>query len=164
MSKRRILPVLALFPVVFAGCGGEGGGDAAAAGEGMAEGAMTESAPAESGASQGQVRIVSPAEGETVEGSTVVVTLEAMGVEVVPAGDMTPGTGHHHLFLDADVSPADQPIPAVPGSIIHMGDASSSYTFEDVAPGEHRLIAVLADGAHVPLQPWVVDTVHFTVR
>ena len=45
-----------------------------------------------------------------------------------------------------------------------MGDASSEFTFEDVGPGEHRLIAVVADGFHVPLQPWVIDTATFTVR
>ena len=44
-----------------------------------------------------------------------------------------------------------------------MGDASAAYTFTDVAPGEYVLIAVVADGVHVPLQPWVVDTVRFTV-
>ena len=85
-------------------------------------------------------------------------------VQIVPAGDLTPATGHHHLFLDADLTAADVPVPSVPGSIIHMGDASTTYTFEDVAPGEHRLIAVVADGVHVPLQPWVVDTLTFTVN
>jgi hypothetical protein len=45
-----------------------------------------------------------------------------------------------------------------------MGDGSSEYTFEDVAPGEHRLIAVVADGIHIPLNPSVVDTVMFTVN
>jgi hypothetical protein len=45
-----------------------------------------------------------------------------------------------------------------------MGDGSSEYIFEGVAPGEHRLIDVLADGVHMPLQPWVVDTIRFTVN
>lgn len=112
----------------------------------------------------GDVRITSPAQGATVEGPEVTVTLDALSVEIVPAGDTTGGTGHHHLYLDADLTPAGEPVPSVPGSIIHMGDGSSTYTFTEVAPGEHRLIAVVADGVHVPLQPWVVDTVTFTVR
>ena len=45
-----------------------------------------------------------------------------------------------------------------------MGDGSAEYVFENVAAGEHRLIAVVADGVHVPLDPWVVDTVTVTVR
>jgi hypothetical protein len=45
-----------------------------------------------------------------------------------------------------------------------MGTGVSEYTFDSVAPGPHRLIAVIANGVHVPLQPWVVDTVNFTVH
>jgi hypothetical protein len=77
---------------------------------------------------------------------------------------MTPGTGHHHLYLDADVSPMGVPVPTVPGSIVHMGNAASEYTFENVPAGQHRLIAVVADGVHVPLNPAVVDTIMFTVQ
>ena len=111
-----------------------------------------------------EVRVTSPMEGETVDGPDITVTLDVSGVRIVPAGDTTSGTGHHHLYLDADLTAGDVPVPSVPGSIVHMGDASASYTFEGVEPGEHRIIAVVADGVHVPLQPWVVDTVTFTVR
>lgn len=111
-----------------------------------------------------EVRIVSPAQGGEVEGPDVVVQLEVSGIDIVPAGDTASGTGHHHLYLDTDLAPFDVPIPAVPGQVIHMGDGSSSFTFEGVAPGEHRVIAVVGDGLHVPLQPPVVDTVVFTVR
>lgn len=110
------------------------------------------------------VEITAPADGSTVDGPSVTVRLDASGVRIVQAGDTTSGTGHHHLYLDDDLTPAGQPVPTVPGRIIHMGDGSAEYVFDDVAPGEHRLIAVVADGVHVPLQPWVVDTVTFTVR
>jgi len=93
----------------------------------------------------------------------VTVTLTAEGVQIVPAGEMASGTGHHHLYLDADLTAPGTPVPSVPGSIIHIGDGSAEYTFEGVAPGEHRLIAVVADGIHIPLVPPVVDTVMFTV-
>ena len=55
-------------------------------------------------------------------------------------------------------------MPTVPGSIVHLGDGSSEFTFENVTSGQHRIIAVVADAVHVPLYPWVVDTVTFTVR
>lgn len=126
--------------------------------------APAEQAPAaQADAPIGTVTILEPAEGAEVQGPNVTVRLEVSGFPIVIAGDMTPGTGHHHLYLDADLTPASEPVPTVPGSIIHMGDASSAYTFENVAPGEHRIIAVVADGAHFPLQPWVVDTVFFRV-
>ena len=110
------------------------------------------------------VTITFPRQGDTVSAGELTVLMTVTGVEIVPAGDTTSGTGHHHLYLDADLTDASVPVPTVPGSIIHMGDASSEYTFEEVGPGEHRLIAVVADGIHVPLQPLVVDTVAFTVR
>ncbi len=141
---------LLLVPFVLAACGGDAQSDA------MPEEGMAEESTA------GTVTIVTPANGALINGSEVSVTLSST-VEIVPAGTMTPGTGHHHLYLDADLTPANQPVPTVPGSIIHMGDASSAFVFEDVPPGEHRIIAVVADGVHVPLQPWVVDTVVFTV-
>lgn len=151
--KNKFLPTLAVCALVAA-CGGDApeadmtdGGDMMMADEPI-----------------GTVTIVSPANGAEVAGSTVNVQLEVAGFPIVVAGDMTPGTGHHHLYLDADVTNVTEPVPAVPGSIVHMGDASSDFTFEDVAAGQHRLIAVVADGAHVPLEPLVVDTVVFTVR
>ena len=111
----------------------------------------------------GTVTILEPAEGAEITGRTVTVRLEST-VQILPAGDLTPGSGHHHLYLDADQTPAGVPVPTVPGSIVHMGNAASEFRFDSVAPGTHRLIAVVADGVHVPLQPWVVDTVTFTTR
>ncbi|MDX1648015.1 MAG: DUF4399 domain-containing protein [Longimicrobiales bacterium] len=143
---KKVLSAL-LLPLTVAACGG-----------GEAE---TDSMP-EAQEPAGTVTIVTPTDGAQITGSTVTVQLSS-SVDIQPAGTMTERTGHHHLYLDADLTPADEPVPTVPGSIIHMGDASSSFVFEDVPPGEHRIIAVVADGVHVPLQPWVVDTVTFTV-
>lgn len=117
--------------------------------------------PAE--ASPPSVTILAPADGSFQEERDVTVWLRST-VPIVPAGDMTPGTGHHHLHLDADLGDMAAPVPTVPGRIVHMGDASVEYVFENVSSGPHRLIAVVADGAHVPLQPLVVDTVEFVVE
>ena len=120
-----------------------------------------EASPVE--AASASVAILEPAQGAEVEAGTVRVRLSASGIDIVPAGDMTPGTGHHHLYLDEDLGSLGVPVPAIPGRVIHMGTGVSEYEFQDVAPGPHRLIAVVGDGLHVPLQPWVVDTVTFTV-
>jgi hypothetical protein len=69
-----------------------------------------------------------------------------------------------HLYLDPDLGDLTAPIPTVPGSFVHMGDAATEHTFENVSSGPHRLIAVVADGAHLALQPLVVDTVEFVVE
>ena len=145
---------LILAVALASACGGEPPADAE-------EAEAPEAATAETMAS---VTIGSPADGATIMTTSVTVTLTVDGVQIVPAGDMTSGTGHHHLYLDADLAASDAPVPAIPGSVVHMGDGSAEYTFEGVSAGEHRLIAVVADGIHVPLNPMVVDTVMFTVN
>lgn len=113
------------------------------------------------------VTIVTPPDGATITGDSVRVELSASGVQVVPAdGKPTAGRAHHHVFLDADVTPAGQPIPKdteLPG-VKHLGTGVSTWTFKNVGPGRHRIIAVLARGDHIPLDPWATDTVFVTVR
>ncbi len=153
MRARRItwLPVAGLF--ALAGCGG----DTTPAVEEAPE------APAAGPAATGTVSFAQPQDGGLVTGSTVEVVLETTGLRVVEAGVMDPGTGHHHIFLDVDVTPMTEVIPAGVAGIIHKGDGTSVHTLENVTPGEHRLIAVVADGMHIPLNPPVVDTIFFTV-
>jgi hypothetical protein len=134
-----------------------------ACGDRSREDAAPADGPADAAPAAPSITILSPASGSFQEEKDVTVWLRST-VPIVPAGDMTPGTGHHHLYLDVDLGDMSAPIPTVPGSIVHMGDGSTEYVFENVSSGPHRLIAVLADGAHVPLQPLVVDTVEFVVE
>jgi len=145
-----------IFTLVLAACGGgepepvdTPAGEAAAPVEAMSE---------------RRVEITEPVDGAVLEAGPVLVRLEAHGFTVVPAGDTTPNSGHHHLFLDRDVSPAGEPIPQEPGHIIHLGTGVSEYTFEAVEPGEHRLIAVVGNAVHVPVDPPLVDTIRITVE
>jgi hypothetical protein len=134
----------------------------------VAMGSVAACAPAPGGAAAPvarRVEIVSPREGEVVDGPNVVVILAALNFEVVPAGNPAPNSGHHHVFLDRDLSPAGQPIPAnEPGRLVHMGNGASQLVLENVPSGRHRLIAMVGDAGHVPLQPLLVDTVRFSVR
>jgi hypothetical protein len=109
------------------------------------------------------VRITEPPAGATVAGPRVRVVLEATGIEIASAAELRAGTAHHHIFLDTDVTPVDDTIPAGVTGIIHLGRAQTEFTFDSVSPGEHRLIAVLADAWHIPTKPLAVDTVRFTV-
>ena len=118
----------------------------------------------EGGGVQGpSVQIVQPADGATV-GSSVLVMLEVSGLTIAPAGTMDPGTGHHHLVVDTDLPAAGAPIPSTPNVHIHMGQAQTEYEITGLAPGEHTVIAVVGDGAHMPLMPTVADTVRFVVQ
>jgi hypothetical protein len=154
--------ILAAAALGLGGCAGGENADSQV--ESASEAQATDSPRPSTSVPGASVRIVSPSDGEVIEGGEVLVTLEAEGVIILPAGDTTPGSGHHHLYLDEDLTDPSMPVPTVPGRIVHLGDGSSGYTFEGVEPGEHRLIAAVADFAHFPLRPLVVDTVRFTVR
>ena len=142
---------VAAVAVAFVGCGG----DSRDQGEEAAEEAEA--------ATPARVMIVQPADGAEVDTGPVLVVLEAVGVEIVAAGNMDAGTGHHHLIVDADVE-WSLPIPNDPGVHYHMGQAQTEFTLEDLTPGGHRIIAVVADGVHVPLDPPVSDTITIVVR
>ena len=110
------------------------------------------------------VRIVQPADGAMVQGGSVLIRLEVSGLTIAPAGTMEPGTGHHHLMVDAELPAAGLPIPTTPGVRIHMGQAQTEYELTDLSAGEHTVIAVVGDGSHIPLNPSVVDTIRFVVN
>lgn len=124
----------------------------------MPAGAATQAKPG--GA---KVKITSPTNGATVT-APVKVTLTVVGVEIVPATDERPGTGHHHLFVDHDVTPVNDTIPRGVTGILHLGRGQTEFVLDSLKPGPHRVIAVVADWKHVPLKPLVVDTVTFTVK
>jgi hypothetical protein len=110
------------------------------------------------------VRFEEPLDGAVVSADSVHVVLSASGVEIVQADGLdTPGRAHHHVFIDADLSPAGEPVPAGQPDIVHLGTGVSDVTLTGLAPGRHRLIAVLALGNHVPIDPWAVDTIFLTI-
>lgn len=109
------------------------------------------------------VKIVSPANGATLSGPVKVV-LQATGVEIVPATVERPGTGHHHLFVDHDLTPVDDTIPRGVTGILHLGRGQTEFVLDSLKPGPHRVIALVANWKHIPLKPLVVDTVRFTVK
>lgn len=110
-----------------------------------------------------RVKIVSPANGATVTGP-VTIKLQATGVKIVPATDERPGTGHHHLFVDHDLTWITDTIPAGSPGIFHLGRGQTEFVLDSLKPGPHRVIAVVADWRHIPLNPLVADTVTFTVK
>jgi len=153
MKSRRGVQGLAVALLVTA-CGGEAAKDADSA---------QKVVPAPARAGQVTVSIDSPANGATIDAADVRVTLSVTGIEIAPVAEGRAGTAHHHLFLDRDLTPFDAVIPLDDPRVVHMGDGRSEHTFEGLAPGPHRVIAVLADPHHIPLDPPVADTVEFTV-
>ena len=112
---------------------------------------------------QGAVTIISPSKGATT-GTDVLVTLRARGVTIAKAdGKKVEGVGHHHLFLDTIPTAENLAIPPTSAKIVHIGTGDSTFTFRAVAPGQHRIIAVIGYGDHTPMAAGR-DTVTFTVK
>ncbi len=109
------------------------------------------------------VRFAQPMDGATVTGPDVQVSLAVTGLEIVEAGVFDDGTGHHHIFINEDVTPMGNVIPAGNPRIVHWGLAQTEGVLEGLEPGQYRLIAVVADGAHISLDPPVHDTITITV-
>lgn len=94
-------------------------------------------------------------------GQPVVVDVKVEGLTVVKAdGDTSGATGHLHVFVDREPTPAGQAIPVEAG-IIHS--AATRIEVPGLSPGEHTLWVVAGDGVHVPLDPKVMDKVTVTV-
>jgi hypothetical protein len=109
--------------------------------------APTEGAATANETPTGRVFIASPADGTTVS-SPVTVVFGLDNFLLAPAGTFEPGTGHHHLLIDVELPPLNQPIPS-DANHLHFGKAQSEASIE-LEPGSHTLQLLLGDGAHVP--------------
>ncbi|MEZ5930706.1 MAG: DUF4399 domain-containing protein [Alphaproteobacteria bacterium] len=87
--------------------------------------------------------------------------LRNMGV--APAEVDVPNTGHHHLLIDTDLPPLDEPIPA-DDNHVHFG-RGQTQTQIVLPPGQHTLQLIMGDYAHMPHNPPVVSKkITITVR
>ncbi len=76
-------------------------------------------------AGRASVVIVQPADQVVVTGPDVRIVLQARGVEIAPAGVQTPNSGHHHLFIDRDLTSMGEPIPAGVSGLWRFGGAQA---------------------------------------
>lgn len=96
-------------------------------------------------AGKGKVFFVEPKDGATVK-SPLKVVFGAEGVAVVPAGEMKPDSGHHHIIIDGGVIAAGTAVPK-DDKHIHFGGGQTETELE-LKPGEHKLTMQFADFAH----------------
>jgi len=85
--------------------------------------------------------------------ATIHFGLRNMGV--APAGSDRANSGHHHLLIDADVPPLNQPIPN-DFNHLHFG-AGQTEAEVTLAPGPHTLQLLLGDKDHIPHSPPVMS-------
>ena len=109
-----------------------------------------------------ELYFLSPKDGETVA-SPVTVRFGLRGMGVAPAGVAMENTGHHHLLIDADPPPFDQPVPA-DANHVHFGKGQTEAVVT-LVPGRHKLQLLLADHLHMPHDPPVMSKpITITVR
>jgi hypothetical protein len=79
--------------------------------------------------------------------------LRNMGV--APAGSDRENSGHHHLLVDTELPPLDQPIPN-DFDHLHFG-AGQTETEISLKPGPHTLQLLMGDKDHIPHTPPVMS-------
>ncbi|QEL24940.1 DUF4399 domain-containing protein [Bosea sp. F3-2] len=84
---------------------------------------------------------------------TVRIGLRNMGV--APAGVEHAATGHHHLLIDTDPGPPDQPIPSDYNNI-HLGNGQTEVVVT-LPKGPHTLQLMVGDHTHTPHDPPVMS-------
>jgi len=101
-----------------------------------------------------QVYFHYPLDGLSVpERFTVRIGLRGMGV--APAGVAHARTGHHHLLIDTEPGPPDQPIPSDYNNI-HLGNGQTEVVVT-LPKGRHTLQLLLGDHTHTPHDPPVMS-------
>ena len=132
--------VVVLF-VAFASCG-------VVFSQGQRTGGPTPSAPG------AEVYFIDLKDGMTAPAKLkIYFGLRNMGV--APAGSDRENSGHHHLLVDTEVPPLDQPIPN-DFNHLHFG-AGQTEAIVTLSPGRHTLQLLLGDENHVPHNPPIMS-------
>ena len=101
-------------------------------------------------AESARVYFITPADGETVS-SPISVEFGLSDMELAPAGDDRPNSGHHHIIVDRELPDLGLPVPA-DAQRVHFGDGRSE-TELTLVPGQHTLQLLFADHLHRPHEP-----------
>jgi hypothetical protein len=84
------------------------------------------------------------------------------GMGLAPAGIERQNSGHHHLLIDTDLPPLNEPIPN-DFNHLHFGNGQTEAEIS-LPPGEHTLQLLLGDQNHIPHSPPVMsDRIRVTV-
>jgi hypothetical protein len=108
-----------------------------------------------------KIFFVEPSDGATVK-SEFTIKFGLEGMKISKAGDVTPGTGHHHLIIDGK--------PVEKGALVPTDDNHRHFglgqteTKITLPKGEHTLTLQFADGNHMSYGPALSQTIKITVK
>lgn len=93
-----------------------------------------------------------PNDGEVLPANkTFRVWIGLRNMGVAPKGTAKPNTGHHHLLINRELPPFDEPIPS-DRNTLHFG-AGQTETRIELPAGEHTLQLLMGDDKHIPHCP-----------
>lgn len=95
--------------------------------------------------------------------SPLTVEFGVEGMVVEPAGEIKENSGHHHLLINHDFTPAGEVIPAGDSTLIHFG-AGQTSTEVNLAPGDYKLTMQFANGAHMSYGEKMSATINVSVE
>jgi hypothetical protein len=85
----------------------------------------------------------------------VIIRFGLRGMGVAPAGTARAHSGHHHILIDTELPPLDQPIPS-DFNHLHFGAGQTEAEIE-LTPGPHTLQLLFGDKDHIPHSPPLVS-------
>ncbi len=106
------------------------------------------------------VDFIQPKDGDTVE-PTFMAKFAVTGMQVVPSGEIKPGTGHHHLLINAVNIEKNVVIPN-DNQHKHYGKGQTEVEVF-LQPGKYKLTLQFADGAHKSYGEAYRKTIYVTV-
>ena len=113
--------------------------------------AQTAAAPANP-----EVYIIWPPDGQVIQAGKLWVRMGLKNMGVAPAGIDHPNTGHHHLLIDTELPPLDEPIPNDKNHL-HFGNGQTEVRLIDLPPGDYTLQLLLGDKDHMPFDPPIMS-------
>ena len=103
-----------------------------------------------------EVYIIWPPDGQVIQGGKLWLRMGLKNMGVAPAGVDQPNTGHHHLLIDTDLPPLDEPIPNDKNHL-HFGNGQTEARLTDLPPGDYTLQLLLGDKDHIPFDPPIMS-------
>ena len=123
-----------------------------AGGDALAQGQRT-GGPTRAG-SGAEVYFIDLKDGATVP-AKLKLSFGLRNMGIAPAGADRENSGHHHLLVDTELPPLDQPIPN-DFNHLHFG-AGQTEAEITLRPGQHTLQLLMGDKDHVPHTPPVMS-------
>ena len=115
--------------------------------------ALAQNTPAPPGA---VAYIIWPLDDQVIQGGKLWVRMGLKNMGVAPSGVDKPNTGHHHLLINGDLPPPNEPIPN-DRNHLHFGGGETEARLTDLPPGQYTLQMALGDSRHYLHNPPVVS-------